>query len=66
MKKQEIILSNSKLSNCEFIKGETLELINSAKIVIGFNTTALIESLILKNIILYFDIKNKIIFKTYT
>tara|TARA_B100001057_G_scaffold415686_1_gene433322 strand:+ start:2195 stop:3517 length:1323 start_codon:yes stop_codon:yes gene_type:complete len=61
-KNQELILNSSKLKNCKFVKGgDSRELINSAKIVIGFNSTALIESLILKkNIILpYFDVKDK-------
>jgi len=68
-KKQELILTDSKLNNCKFVKsGDPKKLINNAKIVIGFNTTALIESLILKkNIILpYFDIKNKSNFLKHT
>ena len=46
-KKQHELVSDSKLKNCIFLKGgDSRNLIKDAKIVIGFNSTGLIEALI--------------------
>lgn len=48
--KQQInLIKKNNLSNCQIIEGgSSLELIANSKIVIGFNTTGLLEALILK------------------
>lgn len=68
-KKQEEIISKANLKNCIFLKGgDSRNLIKDAKIVIGFNSTGLIESLLVnKHVILpYFDIKDHESYKKYT
>ena len=65
---QEKLILDSKLRNCKLILGgDTRELIKDAKAIIGFNSTALIEGLILKKpvIVPCFGIKKKSIMKNF-
>tara|TARA_B100001123_G_C15339194_1_gene1034055 strand:- start:1086 stop:2405 length:1320 start_codon:yes stop_codon:yes gene_type:complete len=67
-KSQESMVCNAKLKNCKLaFGGDSRQLIEKSKCVIGFNSTTLIESLILKKPIIVptFGIK-KIILKNFT
>lgn len=66
---QHKLILKSKTRNCFFIKdGDSRNLIKNSKVVIGFNSTGLIEALLLKkNILLpYFNIKDEANFKKFT
>ena len=68
-KNQELILNSSKLKNCKFVKGgDSRNLIKDSKIVIGFNTTGLIEALINKKkiIIPFLENEDRLNFERYS
>ena len=68
-KNQEQILNSSKLKNCKFVKGgDSRNLIKDSKIVIGFNTTGLIEALINKKkiIIPFLENEDRLNFERYS